>query len=170
MGQMAQKISAVDKEDLLKILNVAYAEEWLAYYQYWIGAQVAVGPMRKAVAAEFMEHAHEELEHAEKVAKRIIELGGTPILDPRDWEETALCKYDAPAKPYIVNLLEQNLVAERCAIVRYQKICEMTFGKDFTTYKMAAEILEDEVEHEEEIGAYREDIEMTFAHRDETQK
>ena len=170
MGQMAQKISAVDKEDLLKILNVAFAEEWLAYYQYWIGAQVAVGPMRKAVAAEFMEHAHEELEHAEKVAKRIIELGGTPILDPRDWEETALCKYDAPAKPYIVNLLEQNLVAERCAIVRYQKICEMTFGKDFATYKMAAEILEDEVEHEEEIGAYREDIEMTFAHRDETQK
>ena len=170
MGQMAQKISAVDKEELLKILNVAYAEEWLAYYQYWIGAQVAVGPMRKAVAAEFMEHAHEELEHAEKVSKRIIELGGTPILDPRDWEETALCKYDVPEKPYVVNLLEQNLVAERCAIVRYQKICEMTFGKDFVTYKMAAEILEDEVEHEEEIGAYREDIEMTFAHKDEVQK
>ncbi|MDD7313478.1 MAG: ferritin-like domain-containing protein [bacterium] len=170
MGQMAQKISAVDKEELLKILNVAYAEEWLAYYQYWIGAQVAVGPMRKAIAAEFMEHAHEELEHAEKVSKRIIELGGTPILDPRDWEETALCKYDAPEKPYVVNLLEQNLVAERCAIVRYQKICEMTFGKDFVTYKMAAEILEDEVEHEEEIGAYREDIEMTFAHKDEVQK
>lgn len=158
MGEMAQKISKVDQGELLKILNVAFAEEWLAYYQYWLGSYLAVGPQRKAIAAEFMEHAKEELEHAEKLAVRIIELGGTPVLEPAEWQKIAMCKYDAPAKPYVVNLLDQNLVAERCAIVRYQKICEMTFGKDYETYQMSTDILHDEIEHEEEITAFKSDI------------
>lgn len=59
MGEMAQKISKVDHEELLKVLNMAFAEEWLAYYQYWVGAQVAVGPMRTSIVEEFMEHANE---------------------------------------------------------------------------------------------------------------
>lgn len=169
MGQLAQKISKVDREELLKVLNIAYAEEWLAYYQYWVGAQVAVGPMRKAIAAEFIEHANEELHHASRLSARIIELGGTPVLDPAVWQKVALCKYEAPEKPYVVNLLEENLVAERCAIARYQKICEMTEGKDIVTYELSAEILKDEVEHEEEIGAYQEDIEQTFRYHNKPQ-
>ncbi|MBE6454554.1 MAG: ferritin [Alphaproteobacteria bacterium] len=166
MGEMSQKISGVDKEELLNILNVAFAEEWLAYYQYWLGAFVAVGPQRKAISAEFMEHANEELDHATKLASRIIELGGTPILNPAEWQKTAKCKYDAPDKPYVINLLEQNLVAERCAIVRYQKICEMTESKDFATYQMSLDILKDEIEHEEEIGAFKSDIEAQTRYQD----
>lgn len=165
MGQMAQKISQVDQEELLTTLNMAYAEEWLAYYQYWIGSKVAIGPMRPKIADEFLEHAKEELSHAEKLAARIIELGGTPLIDPKEWQEKAACKYDAPTNPYIMNLLEQNIVAERCAIARYQKICEMTFGKDFVTFNMALEILHDEIEHEEELGAYKADITATFEHK-----
>ena len=72
MGEMAQKISKVDREELLNVLNIAYAEEWLAYYQYWLGAQLVVGPERKSVAEEFIEHATEEFDHAQKLAKRII--------------------------------------------------------------------------------------------------
>ena len=60
MGQMAQKISKVDHDELLKALNEALWEEWLAYYQYWVGALVAKGPMRTSIVAEFMEHANEE--------------------------------------------------------------------------------------------------------------
>lgn len=160
MGQMAQKISNINKAELLKILNIAFAEEWLAYYQYWLGSQVSVGPMRKMIAEEFLEHAKEEFEHAEKLAVRIIQLGGIPLLDPAEWQKNALCKYDAPTKPYIVNLLEQNLVAERCAIVRYQKICEMTQGKDYETYRIALDILHDEIEHEEELEAFKNDLDM----------
>ncbi len=167
MAQMAQKILQVDKDELLKVLNVAFAEEWLAYYQYWLGARLAVGPMRQAVAAEFAEHAAEELEHAGKLAARIIELGGTPVLSPEEWPQTALCKYEAPAEPYVETLLEQNLTAERCAITRYQKICELTFGKDFTTYALSADILREELEHEEELNAYKDDIEATFNHQNE---
>ena len=88
MGEMAKKISNIDNEELLKVLNEAFAEEWLAYYQYWIGAQVIEGPMRTSIQGEFMKHAKEELEHAEWLAVRIIQLGGTPILNPADWEKT----------------------------------------------------------------------------------
>jgi bacterioferritin len=158
MSEIAQKISKVDREELLKVLNIAYAEEWLAYYQYWLGAQLIVGPERKSIAEEFLEHANEEFDHAKKLATRIIQLGGTPVLYPEDWQKVALCKYDAPTKPYVMNLLEQNLVAERCAIVRYQKICEMTHGKDYETFRMATKILRDEIEHEEEIGNFKDDI------------
>ncbi len=158
MGEMAIKISKVDQKALMDQLQTAFAEEWLAYYQYWVGAQVAVGPMRKAIAAEFMEHANEELDHAGKLAKRIIELGGTPLINPNMWEKFAMCKYDEPSNPCVAKLLEQNLVAERCAIARYQKICEMTDGKDFVTFHMSREILDEEVEHEQEIGDYINDI------------
>ena len=158
MGEMAQKIIKINKEDLLKELNVAFAEEWLAYYQYWIGAQVIVGPMWPNIIDEFLEHANQELKHAQWVSDRIIQLGGTPVLDPQDWKSVAKCKYDAPELPYSMNLLEQNLEAERCAIARYQKICDMTFGKDVATYRMAEKILKEEIEHEQEIGDFKDDI------------
>ncbi len=169
MAEMAQKIIKVDKTELLDLLNIAFVEEWLAYYQYWLGARLIVGPMRNAIADEFNEHAGEELKHAEMIAQRIIELGGTPILNPNRWQEVALCKYDEPEKPYVMNLLEQNLTAERCAIVRYQKICEMTFGKDYETYRIAAKILHEEIEHEEEINTYKEDIIQACKYKDQLQ-
>lgn len=160
MGQAAQKISKVDHDKLLQLLNVAYAEEWLAYYQYWIGAQVAVGPMRTSIVEEFMEHANEELKHAKWLSDRIIQLGGMPVLNPNEWESIAQCRYEAPTQPYIMNLLEQNLVAERCAISRYQQICDMCFGKDYDTFRVAAKILKEELEHEQEIGDFEEDIRL----------
>lgn len=164
MGQAAQSISKVDREQLLEVLNVAFSEEWLAYYQYWIGAQVAVGPMRTSIVAEFMEHANEELDHAHKLSDRIIQLGGTPVLDPKDWEKYAKCKYEAPTDEYVVTLLEQNLQAERCAIGRYQQICDMCFGKDYDTFRVSAKILKEELEHEQEIGDFINDIKAGMEH------
>lgn len=159
MGNMAKEITTLNNEQLLRVLNEAFAEEWLAYYQYWIGSHLAVGVLRHAVADEFMEHAKEELEHAEKLAKRIGQLGGVPLINPNLWEKTAECKYDEPKNPCVCKLLEQNLTAERCAVARYQKICEMTEGKDFVTFHLAREILEDEIEHEQELFDYIRDME-----------
>ena len=169
MGEMAQKIVKLDKDELLKELNVAYAEEWLAYYQYWVGAQVVVGPMRTSIIEEFIEHANEELKHAQWLSDRIIQLGGTPVLDPADWKSVAQCKYEAPVEPYVMNLIEQNVVAERCAIARYQKICDMTFGKDYETYRMSAKILKEEIEHEQEIGDFGDDIRAGIKYGDKEQ-
>ena len=169
MAEMAQKIIKLNKDELIKELNVAYAEEWLAYYQYWLGAQLMVGPMRSAISEEFMEHANEELKHAKWLAERIVQLGGTPVLDPCDWKSVAQCKYEAPVNTYVLNLIEQNVVGERCAIARYQKICDMTFGKDYETFRMAEKILKEEIKHEQEIGDFGEDIRAGVKYGDKLQ-
>ena len=130
MGKEAKKIASVDVDKLLEMLNAALAEEWLAYYQYWIGARVMEGPMRSEVEPELLLHATQELNHAVMVADRIIQLGGTPLLHPQDWFKHSRCAYDAPIDPYIEVILEQNLHGERCAIQRYNEIASFTSGKD----------------------------------------
>ena len=159
MGELAKKISKVERTDLLEHLQSAYAEEWLAYYQYWIGAKVAEGRARSEVVEEFYEHAEEELKHANWLAERIIQLGSVPILNPMDWVKYAKCKYDAPNNPDTKILVNQNLVAERCAIARYQQICEICQGKDFETFNISRKILKEEIEHEQEMEDFQKDFE-----------
>ncbi len=159
MGKRSVKIANLDVEKLIDMLNAALAEEWLAYYQYWIGARVMEGPMRSEVEPELLVHATEELGHAVMVVDRIIQLGGTPILNPKDWTKHAQCAYEEPNDPYVEVILNQNLDGERCAIDRYQQIAAFTEGKDYATYQMAVTILNDELEHEEDIESWLTDIE-----------
>lgn len=158
MGKEAIKISSVDVKKLLKILNAALSEEWLAYYQYWIGARVMEGPMRSEVEPELLLHADQELNHAVLVTERIIQLGGTPVLNPNQWTKLARCSYDEPSDPYIEMILEQNLKGERCAIKRYQEIADFTAGKDHATHQMAVQILNEELEHEDDIESWIADL------------
>ena len=69
------------------------------------------------------------------------------------------CNYEEPKDPYVEAILNQNLIGERCAIDRYQQIAEFTKNKDHSTYQMAINILDDELEHEEDIEAWLEDLE-----------
>jgi len=158
MGKEAKQVVSVDLEKLLGMLNAALAEEWLAYYQYWIGARVMEGPMRSEIEPELLLHATQELNHAVLVVGRIIQLGGTPILSPQDWFKVNRCTYDAPVDPYIEVVLEQNLKGERCAIKRYQEIADFTNGKDHSTHQMAVQILNEEIEHENDIEDWITDI------------
>lgn len=159
MGVKAKEIANVDVDKLLEMLNAALAEEWLAYYQYWIGAKVMEGPMRSEVEPELLLHATQELNHAVLVCDRIIQLGGTPLLHPQDWFKHAGCSYDAPVDPYIQVILEQNLAGERCAIRRYNEIASFTSGKDHMTHQMATQILTEEIEHENDIEDWITDLE-----------
>lgn len=159
MGKHAVQIASLDVEKLLEMLNAALSEEWLAYYQYWIGARLLEGPLRSEVEAEFLIHADQELNHAVMVVDRIIQLGGTPVINPNEWSKLARCKYDEPSDPYVEVILTQNLDAERCAIQRYKEIADYTNGKDHSTYQMAVTILNEELEHEEEIEGWMGDIE-----------
>ncbi|HDJ32557.1 MAG TPA: ferritin [Bacteroidetes bacterium] len=159
MGQHALKIVKVDKPKLIRMLNAALSEEWLAYYQYWIGARVMEGPMRSEIEPELLVHADEELNHAVQVTNRIIQLGGTPVLNPAQWVKLAGCNYEEPTDPYVELILKQNLNGERCAIQRYQDIAEFTMGKDHSTHQMAIGILNDELEHEEDIESWLTDLE-----------
>ena len=74
------------------MLNEALCEEWLAYYQYWIGSRVMEGPMRSEIEPELLIHANMELNHSVLVVGRIIQLGGTPVLNPSDWMKLARCQ------------------------------------------------------------------------------
>ena len=134
--------------------------EWIAYYQYWLGAKLIKGPMKDAVAAELNLHATEELNHAVMVAGRITQLGGTPVLKPEGWSRESPCKYDAPEDPYVAVLPDQNIAGEQCAITTYKGLMDATRDKDMVTYNMALTILEQEVEHEEDLQSLREDLEL----------
>ena len=158
MKQETAEVLNLDVQKLIEMLNGALCEEWLAYYQYWIGARVIEGPMRSEIEAELLEHADEELSHAVKLVTRIVQLGGTPVLSPDQWTRMARCRYEAPTDPYVKTILEQNLRSERCAIERYRDIADYTDGIDYTTAKMAVEILEDELDHEQDILSYQQDI------------
>lgn len=160
MGKRGREIVGMDIDEVLKMLNDAYASEWLAYYQYWLGAKLIKGPMKDAVAAELDQHANEELSHADMVAERIIQLGGVPELQPKNWEKLSPCKYDAPEDSYVAVLLDQNIVAEQCAIDTYKNIMDATKDKDMVTHNLALNILEQEVEHEEDLQGLREDLDL----------
>jgi len=160
MGKKAVEISNLDNGQMIQILNEALAEEWLAYYQYWVGSRLMVGPMRKEVEPELLLHATQELGHAELVLNRIIQLGGTPLINPDQWKNFAKCDYEEPSDPYIEVILEQNLRGERCAIQRYQSLAAFAEGKDYATYQMAITILNDELEHEHDIEDFLADIEQ----------
>lgn len=158
MGKKAVDIANLDVEKLILMLNEALAEEWLAYYQYWIGARMMEGPMRSEIEPELLLHATQELGHAVLVVNRILQLGGTPILNPNQWATYARCDYEEPTDPYVEAILEQNLRGERCAIQRYEEIAEFTAGKDLATYQMAITIMSDELEHEHDIESFLRDI------------
>lgn len=85
MGTKGREIVGINTDRVLSLLNNVFADEWLAYYQYWIGARVDKRPMKEAVIAELLQHAADELRHADLVANRIIQLGTAPAISPKLW-------------------------------------------------------------------------------------
>lgn len=163
MGMTGQKIveqAGLDVKEVVRLLNKAFSDEWLAYYQYWAGAQVASGLMAPALRPELEEHAKEELDHAYKLAKRIVELGGTPVLSPEEWYKQSTCGYLVPENRDAANLLKQNLQGERCAIEVYNKLLKYVFGKDLITSHIIRQILQEEIEHEQELEDLATDYEV----------
>jgi bacterioferritin len=160
MGSKGREIIGMDVGKLLGLLNKAYADEWLAYYQYWIGSKVVKGPMKEAVIAELVQHATDELRHADMLTVRIIQLGGTPLVKPEDWYKHTNCGYEAPEDPFVKLVLEQNIKGEQCAIEVYSALLKETKDADPITYNMVLQILQDEEEHEEDLQALKEDFEL----------
>lgn len=151
-------IRGLELEELIRLLNKAYADEWLAYYQYYIESKVVKGIMKDAAIAELDQHAADELRHAGLVADRIIQLGGTPILHPQQWFEQTGCGYEAPTEFDVLNILDDAIKGEQCAIGVYSELVDLTCQKDIVTYNMVSQILADEVEHEEDLQALHDDI------------
>jgi bacterioferritin len=116
--------------------------------------------MKDAVAAELLQHATEELLHADMVANRIIQLGGKPVVEPKKWYDWSGCGYAPPLDEYVKIILSQNIEGERCAISYYNDLMIKTRDKDIVTFTMVTAILQQEVEHEEDLQSLLEDLEL----------
>jgi bacterioferritin len=160
MGSKGREIIGMDVDELIGLLRRAFSDEWLAYYQYWVGAKIVKGPMKDAVGAELLQHATEELLHADMVAMRIIQLGGTPVTKPEEWYKLTNCGYEAPDDPFVKTILTQNIKGEQCAIGVYKRLMDITREKDPVTYNMVLQILQQEIEHEEDLQSLLEDFEL----------
>lgn len=151
MGKKAREIVEVNLEELIKELDRAYCDEWLAYYAYWYMAQAVEGKGYEDMQEFLNKIAKDELEHAQELAERIIELGGLPTNNPADLVKNA----NAPYPGVMKNLSDYNEIikivtqAEAGAIEVYNKIAKMTFGKDHDTHQLAVHIMGEEITHEE---------------------
>lgn len=165
MAEIGRSIVKMNVDELINLLNKALSDEWLAYYQYWIGAKVVKGPMKDAVISELDLHATEELTHAQLLVTRIVQLGGIPVLNPENWFKLTNCGYDAPEDPFVEEILNQNIKGEQCAIRTYSKLMDLTREGDPVTYDIILQILTDEVEHEEDLVALKEDLDLMMLRR-----
>lgn len=151
MGKQARAIVEISLKDLVKDLNKAYCDEWLAHYLYWYMAQTVSGKAYEDVAEMLMKLSNEEKEHATEVADLIIKLGGLPTAHPTELEKNANFPYPLPPKNTadINRIIRTVTEAEAGAIDVYSKIAKKTLGKDNVTYQLVTHILAEEVNHEE---------------------
>ena len=151
MGKKAREIAGVDLKDLIKDLDRAYCDEWLAYYAWWYMAQAVEGKGYEDMQEFLNKIAKDELEHAQELAERIIELGGLPTNRPGAFEKNANAPYPGVMKTLYDydEIIKLVTTAEAGAIEVYNKIAKKTFGKDHDTYQLAVHIMGEEIAHEE---------------------
>jgi bacterioferritin len=151
MGKTGRAVVDLDVNALIAELRKAYLDELLASHSYWITAIVAEGWGGEELAEHFEKEAAEELGHAGKLANRILELGGDPVVHPGEWERGANAPFTGPRTDWADadGMVQDQLKAEAGAIQAYNRLAKMTFGKDPVTYQLATELLADEVGHEE---------------------
>ena len=151
MGKQARAIVDLSLKELVKDLNKAYCDEWLAFYLYWYMSQTVSGHFYEDMS-EFLEKiAKDELEHAQELADLIVKLGDVPIANPMELEKNANSPYLLPPKNTadINRIIRIVTEAEAGAIEVYSKIAKKTLGKDNVTYQLVTHILSEEVTHEE---------------------
>ncbi len=151
MGKKSREIVGVDLKDLIKDLDRAYCDEWLAFYA-WHYMAVAVEGMGYEDMSEFLgKIAKDELEHATELAERIIELGGLPTNTLGAVEKSGNAPYPGVMKDLSCynEIIKIVTTAEAGAIEVYDKIAKKTFGKDHDTYQLACHIMGEEIGHEE---------------------
>lgn len=145
-----------DREAVIRILNEALATEIVCTLRYKRHYYMAHGIHAKSVAEEFLEHANEEQEHADMIGKRIVQLGGAPDLSPAGLASRSHSEYVEGTD--LVDMLEEDLVAERIAIDTYRDIIQYLGNDDPTTRRMMEEILAKEEEHAEDLSSLLQEL------------
>jgi bacterioferritin len=145
-----------DKERVVEVCNQALATEIVCVLRYKNHYFMARGIHGESVSEEFKQHAAEEQVHADQIAERITQLGGTPNMNPEGLATRAHSEYKE-AKD-LRSMLTEDLVAERIAIETYSEIIRWLGNDDPTTRRMFEEILAKEEEHADDLASLMEEM------------
>jgi bacterioferritin len=142
------------RDDVVQLLNDALATELVCVLRYRRHHFMAAGLASPAIAAEFLVHANAELGHADRIAARIVQLGGEPDFNPQGLLGRSHAGYDEVAD--LKAMIRSNLVAERVAVESYRQMVHLLSDKDPTTRRLLEEILADEEQHADELSDWLE--------------
>jgi bacterioferritin len=139
-----------DREQVCKILNEALATEIVCVLRYKRHYYMATGIHAEAVKAEFLQHANEEQGHADQIAERITQLQGAPNFSPEGMLTRSHSEYVEGGS--LVDMIKENLIAERIAIDSYSEMIRYIGDNDTTTKRMLEGILAMEEEHADDMA------------------
>jgi len=138
-----------DRDAIIALLNEALATELVCVLRYKRHYSMAQGPHANAAKEEFAEHANDELEHADRFAERIVQLGGSPDFSPDGLSERSHAEYAEGRS--LRDMMREDLVAERIAIESYREMIRFIGDRDPTTRRLVEEVLAKEEEHADDI-------------------
>jgi bacterioferritin len=147
---------AADRDTVLRLLNEALATELVCVLRYKRHYYMAGGAVAEAIRQELLTHANEEQGHADRLAARIVELGGAPDFNPEGLTDRSHSEY--VEADTLADMLAEDLIAERIAIESYREIIQYLGTRDSTTRRLFEEILAVEEEHAEDLRSMREDM------------
>lgn len=138
------------REDIIQLLNDALATELVCVLRYKRHYFTATGVNSSKIADEFLVHANEESGHADRLAERIVQLGGSPDFSPDSLLSRSHADYDDSTD--LKAMIKANLVAERVAVESYRQMINLISDYDSTTRRLLEDILADEEEHADELS------------------
>ncbi|MBC3467908.1 ferritin-like domain-containing protein [Pseudomonas sp. RW10S2] len=139
-----------DRQEIIRLLNESLATELVCTLRYKRHYFMASGIKASVAAEEFLEHANQESEHADKLAERIVQLGGEPDFNPDNLSKNSHAQYVAGKN--LKEMVLEDLVAERIAIDSYREIIQYIGDKDPTTRRIFEDILAQEEEHADDMS------------------
>jgi bacterioferritin len=145
-----------DRKTVLKLLNEALATEIVCVLRYRRHHFMAAGMNAEPVAQEFLVHANEEQQHADQIAGRIVQLNGEPNFSPEGLLSRSHAEYVEGET--LIDMIKEDLVAERIAIDSYREMINYIGNKDTTTTRMMEGILAMEEEHADDLVGLLEDL------------
>ena len=145
-----------DRETVIRLLNEALATEIVCVLRYRRHHFMASGINAESVAAEFLQHANEEQAHADQISRRIVQLGGAPNLSPEGLLTRSHSEYVEGGS--LLDMIKEDLVAERIAIDSYREMIGYLANDDTTTRRMLEGILAMEEEHADDLGTLLEKL------------
>jgi len=148
---------SADRDTVIRLLNEALATEIVCTLRYKRHFFMAKGINAEAVASEFAEHAGEEQQHADQIAQRIVQLGGEPDFSPQGLATRSHAEYVEGDS--LVDMIKEDLVAERIAIESYKEMVNYLGSQDPTSRRLLEEILAKEEEHAEDLVTLLEGME-----------